>query len=342
MKSIFLEFEQPIADLEAKIEELRSVQDGSDVDISTEIERLEKKSRTLLKDIYEKLTPWQISQVGRHPQRPYTLDYIEHLFTNFEELHGDRSFSDDPAIIGGLARFNGQTVMVIGHQKGRDTKEKIYRNFGMPKPEGYRKALRFMHLAEKFSIPLITFIDTPGAYPGIGAEERGQSEAIGRNLFVLSELKVPVICTIIGEGGSGGALAVAVGDVVNMLQYSTYSVISPEGCASILWKSADKAEEAAKIMGITAARLKTIGLIDQIIDEPLGGAHRDYLLTMELVRNSLQGSLEQLQNITSKELLEKRKALVLKLALERYNNINGFQQQPAAAGVKAAKAKKTD
>ena len=306
MKSIFLEFEQPIADLEAKIEELRSVQDGSDVDISTEIERLEKKSRTLLKDIYEKLTPWQISQVGRHPQRPYTLDYIEHLFTNFEELHGDRSFSDDPAIIGGLARFNGQTVMVIGHQKGRDTKEKIHRNFGMPKPEGYRKALRFMHLAEKFSIPLITFIDTPGAYPGIGAEERGQSEAIGRNLFVLSELKVPVICTIIGEGGSGGALAVAVGDVVNMLQYSTYSVISPEGCASILWKSADKAEEAAKIMGITASRLKTIGLIDQIIDEPLGGAHRDYPLTMELVRNSLQGSLEQLQSITSKELLEKR------------------------------------
>lgn len=306
MKSIFLEFEQPIADLEAKIEELRSVQNGSDVDISTEIERLEKKSRTLLKDIYEKLTPWQISQVGRHPQRPYTLDYIEHLFTNFEELHGDRSFSDDPAIIGGLARFNGQTVMVIGHQKGRDTKEKIYRNFGMPKPEGYRKALRFMHLAEKFSIPLITFIDTPGAYPGIGAEERGQSEAIGRNLFVLSELKVPVICTIIGEGGSGGALAVAVGDVVNMLQYSTYSVISPEGCASILWKSADKAEEAAKIMGITASRLKAIGLIDQIIEEPLGGAHRDYSSTMELVRNSLQGSLEQLQSIASKELLEKR------------------------------------
>ena len=306
MKSIFLEFEQPIADLEAKIEELHSVQDGSDVDISTEIDRLEKKSRTLLKDIYEKLTPWQISQVGRHPQRPYTLDYLEHLFTNFEELHGDRSFADDPAIIGGLARFNGQTVMVIGHQKGRDTKEKIYRNFGMPKPEGYRKALRFMHLAEKFSIPLLTFIDTPGAYPGIGAEERGQSEAIGRNLFVLSELKVPVICTIIGEGGSGGALAVAVGDVVYMLQYSTYSVISPEGCASILWKSADKAEEAAKIMGITASRLKAIGLIDQIIEEPLGGAHRDYSSTMELVRNSLQGSLEQLQSIASKELLEKR------------------------------------
>jgi len=306
MKSIFLEFEQPIADLEAKIEELHSVQDGSDVDISTEIDRLEKKSITLLKGIYEKLTPWQISQVGRHPQRPYTLDYIEYLFTNFEELHGDRSFADDPAIIGGLARFNGQTVMVIGHQKGRDTKEKIYRNFGMPKPEGYRKALRFMHLAEKFSIPLLTFIDTPGAYPGIGAEERGQSEAIGRNLFVLSELKVPVICTIIGEGGSGGALAVAVGDVVNMLQYSTYSVISPEGCASILWKSADKAEEAAKIMGITASRLKAMGLIDRIIDEPLGGAHRDYSSTMELVSNSLQGSLEKLQSVTSTELLEKR------------------------------------
>ena len=306
MKSIFLEFEQPIADLEAKIEELHSVQDGSDVDISAEIDRLEKKSRTLLKDIYEKLTPWQISQVGRHPQRPYTLDYIEHLFTNFEELHGDRSFADDPAIVGGLARFNGQTVMVIGHQKGRDTKEKIYRNFGMPKPEGYRKALRFMHLAEKFSIPLLTFIDTPGAYPGIGAEERGQSEAIGRNLFVLSELKVPVICTIIGEGGSGGALAIAVGDVVNMLQYSTYSVISPEGCASILWKSADKAQEAAKIMGITASRLKAIGLIDQIIDEPLGGAHRDYSSTMELVRNSLQDSLEKLQSNAFTELLEKR------------------------------------
>jgi acetyl-CoA carboxylase carboxyl transferase subunit alpha len=306
MKAIFLEFEKPIAELEIKIEELRSVQDSSDVDISTEIERLEKKRKALLKDIYAKLTPWQISQVGRHPQRPYTLDYIEHLFTNFEELHGDRSFSDDPAIIGGLARFDGQTVMVIGHQKGRDTKEKIYRNFGMPKPEGYRKALRFMQLAEKFSIPLITFIDTPGAYPGIGAEERGQSEAIGRNLFVLSELKVPVVCTVIGEGGSGGALAVAVGDVVNMLQYATYSVISPEGCASILWKSADKAEEAAKIMGITASRLKAIGLIDQIIDEPLGGAHRNYPSVMESVRKSLQESLEQLQGITSKELLEKR------------------------------------
>ena len=306
MKVTFLEFEQPIAELEAKIEELRFVQDGSALDISTEIARLEKKSQILIKDIYSKLTPWQISQVGRHPQRPYTLDYIEHLFTNFEELHGDRNFADDPAIIGGLARFDGQTVMVIGHQKGRDTKEKIYRNFGMPKPEGYRKALRFMKLAEEFSIPIITFIDTPGAYPGIGAEERGQSEAIGRNLFVLSELKVPIVCTIIGEGGSGGALAVAVGDMVNMLQYATYSVISPEGCASILWKSADKAEEAAEIMGITASRLRAIGLIDQIINEPLGGAHRSYPSIMESVRKALQESLEQLQSITSEALLEKR------------------------------------
>lgn len=306
MKVTFLEFEQPIAELEAKIEELRFVQDGSALDISAEIAKLEKKSQALIKDIYAKLTPWQISQVGRHPQRPYTLDYIEHLFTNFEELHGDRSFADDPAIIGGLARFDGQTVMVIGHQKGRDTKEKIYRNFGMPKPEGYRKALRFMQLAEKFSIPIITFIDTPGAYPGIGAEERGQSEAIGRNLFVLSELKVPVVCTIIGEGGSGGALAVAVGDVVHMLQYATYSVISPEGCASILWKSADKAAEAAEIMGITASRLRALGLIDQIINEPLGGAHRDYPSIMESVKKALQESLEQLQDITSEVLLEKR------------------------------------
>tara|TARA_Y100000590_G_scaffold217758_2_gene246675 strand:+ start:15821 stop:16885 length:1065 start_codon:yes stop_codon:yes gene_type:complete len=306
MKATFLEFEQPIAEIEAKIEELHFVQDGSDVDVSDEITRLKKKSQILLKKIYEKLTPWQISQVGRHPQRPYTSDYIEHLFTNYEELHGDRNFADDPAIIGGLARFNGQSVMVIGHQKGRDTKEKIYRNFGMPKPEGYRKALRFMQLAEKFSIPVITFVDTPGAYPGIGAEERGQSEAIGRNLFVLSELKVPVICTIIGEGGSGGALAVAVGDVVNMLQYATYSVISPEGCASILWKSADKAEEAAKIMGITASRLKAIGLIDQIIDEPLGGAHRDYSSIMKSVSESLQESLENLHGTPSEELLDKR------------------------------------
>lgn len=306
MKITFLDFEQPVAELEAKIEELRFAQDDSAVDISAEILRLQKKSQALTSGIYAKLTPWQISQVARHPQRPYALDYIQQLFTDFEELHGDRSFADDKAIIGGLARFGGQTVMVIGHQKGRDTKEKIYRNFGMPRPEGYRKALRLMQLAEKFSIPLLTFIDTPGAYPGIGAEERGQSEAIGRNLYVLAELKVPVICTIIGEGGSGGALAVAVGDVVQMLQYATYSVISPEGCASILWKSADKAPEAAEIMGITAHRLKTMGLIDRIISEPPGGAHRDYLAIMQSVKKALQESLRHLQGYSTESLLEKR------------------------------------
>jgi acetyl-CoA carboxylase carboxyl transferase subunit alpha len=306
MKITFLDFEQPIAELEAKIEELRFAQDDSAVDISAEILRLQKKSQSLTNSIYSKLTPWQISQVARHPQRPYTLDYIQHLFTDFEELHGDRSFADDYAIIGGLARFNGQAVMVIGQQKGRDTKEKIHRNFGMPKPEGYRKALRLMRLAEKFNVPLITFIDTPGASPGIGAEERGQSEAIGRNLFVLAELRVPVICTVIGEGGSGGALAVAVGDMVQMLQYATYSVISPEGCASILWKSADKAPEAAEIMGITAHRLKTMGLIDKIISEPPGGAHRDYLTIMQSAKKSLQESLKQLQGYSTELLLEKR------------------------------------
>ena len=306
MKITFLDFEQPIAELEAKIDELRFAQDDSAVDISAEIARLQKKSHSLTHGIYAKLTPWQISQVARHPQRPYTLDYIQHLFTHFDELHGDRNFADDYAIIGGLARFNGQTVMVIGHQKGRDTKEKIHRNFGMPKPEGYRKALRLMRLAEKFSVPLFTFIDTPGAYPGIGAEERGQSEAIGKNLYVLAELKVPVICTIIGEGGSGGALALAVGDVVQMLQYATYSVISPEGCASILWKSADKAPEAAEIMGITAHRLKTMGLIDKIINEPAGGAHRDYLGIMQSVKKALQESLRHLQEYSTEALLEKR------------------------------------
>jgi acetyl-CoA carboxylase carboxyl transferase subunit alpha len=306
MKITFLDFEQPVAELEAKIEELRFAQDDSAVDISAEILRLQKKSQSLTSGIYAKLTPWQISQVARHPQRPYTLDYIQQLFTDFEELHGDRSFADDKAIIGGLARFGGETVMVIGHQKGRDTKEKIYRNFGMPRPEGYRKALRLMQLAEKFSIPLLTFIDTPGAYPGIGAEERGQSEAIGRNLYVLAELKVPVICTIIGEGGSGGALAVAIGDVVQMLQYATYSVISPEGCASILWKSADKAPEAAEIMGITAHRLKTMGLIDRIISEPPGGAHRDYPTIMQSVRKALQESLRHVQGYSTESLLEKR------------------------------------
>ena len=275
MKTTFLEFEQPIAELEAKIDELRYVQEDSALDISEEINRLQKKSNTLTKDIYAKLSPWQISQVARHPQRPYTLDYIQNIFSDFQELHGDRHFADDASIVGGLARFGGQSVMVIGHQKGRDTKEKLLRNFGMPRPEGYRKALRLMRTAEKFGIPVMTFVDTPGAYPGVGAEERGQSEAIGRNLYVMAELRVPVVVTIIGEGGSGGALAIAVGDVVLMLQYSTYSVISPEGCASILWKSAEKAPEAAETLGITANRLKTLGLIDKIVSEPLGGAHRD-------------------------------------------------------------------
>jgi len=318
MKITFLEFEQSIAEFEAKIEELRFAQDDSALDISAEITRLQAKSQSLTKSVYSKLEPWQISQVARHPQRPYTLDYIEHLFTDFEELHGDRNFSDDHAIVGGMARFNGQTVMIIGHQKGRDTREKIHRNFGMPKPEGYRKALRLMRLAEKFSIPLITFIDTPGAYPGIDAEERGQSEAIGKNLYVLSELKVPIICIVIGEGGSGGALAVAVGDVVHMLQYATYSVISPEGCASILWKSADKAPEAAEIMGITAERLKAMNLIDSIVEEPVGGAHRDYQNTMLSVKNVLQESLRKLQDHSTETLLEKR--------LERLMGYGSFQE----------------
>jgi acetyl-CoA carboxylase carboxyl transferase subunit alpha len=306
MKISFLDFEQPIADLETKIEELRFVQDDSAVDISEEIGRLSKKSLQLTKDVYAKLSPWQISQVARHPQRPYTLDYISRLFTDFNELHGDRAFADDQAIIGGLARFNGQSVMVIGHQKGRDTKEKIFRNFGMPRPEGYRKALRLMRLAEKFGIPVMTFIDTPGAYPGIDAEERGQSEAIGRNLYVMAELKVPIIVTIIGEGGSGGALAIAIGDVVQMLQYSTYSVISPEGCASILWKSADKASEAAEIMGITAPRLKSLGLIDKVVNEPLGGAHRDHEAMAQNLKKALQDALKQLGAMSNSELLEAR------------------------------------
>ncbi|MBS1139553.1 MAG: acetyl-CoA carboxylase carboxyltransferase subunit alpha [Proteobacteria bacterium] len=306
MKTSFLDFEQSIADLEAKIEELRFVQDDSAVDISEEIDRLEKKSGQLTKDIYAKLTPWQISQVARHPQRPYTLDYLSLIFTDFEELHGDRAFADDHAIVGGLARFNGQPVMVIGHQKGRDTKEKIYRNFGMPRPEGYRKALRLMKLAEKFGLPVMTFVDTPGAYPGIDAEERGQSEAIGRNLYVMAELKVPVIVTIIGEGGSGGALAIAVGDTVQMLQYSTYSVISPEGCASILWKSAERAPEAAETMGITAQRLKTLGLIDRIVNEPLGGAHRDHAAMAQNLKKALQDALKQLSGLSTAELLATR------------------------------------
>ena len=306
MKTTFLDFEQPIADLETKIEELRLVQDDSALDISEEISRLQKKSQGLTKDIYAKLTSWQISQVARHPQRPYTQDYINSLFTDFEELHGDRSYADDPAIIGGLARIGGQTVVVMGHQKGRDTKEKILRNFGMPRPEGYRKALRLMKLAEKFGVPVFTFIDTPGAYPGVGAEERGQSEAIGRNLFAMAALKVPVICSIIGEGGSGGALAIAVGDVTLMLQYSTYSVISPEGCASILWKSADRAPDAAETLGITATRLKALGLIDKIVPEPLGGAHRDYDVMMQSMKKALQESWRQLRDLPIDKLAETR------------------------------------
>lgn len=299
MKQIFLDFEQPIAELVQKIDELRFVQDESAVDISEEIARLKKKSDDLTKNLFAKLTPVQISQVSRHAQRPYTLDYIDALCTDFEELHGDRAFADDAAIVGGLARFNGESVMVIGHQKGRDTKEKIRRNFGMPKPEGYRKALRLMKLAEKFQIPLLTFIDTPGAYPGIGAEERGQSEAIGRNLYELARLRVPVICTVIGEGGSGGALAIAVGDYINMLQFSTYSVISPEGCASILWKTAEKAPEAAQALGITAKRLHDLKLIDTVIEEPLGGAHRNYAEIMQRVKSVLT---RQLQDAKGKQL----------------------------------------
>ncbi len=321
MKTTFLDFEQPVAELESKIEELRFVQDDSAVDIAEEIERLEKKSAQLTRDVYSKLSPWQISQVARHSQRPYTLDYLSLIFTDFEELHGDRAFADDHAIVGGMARFNGQPVMVIGHQKGRDTKEKIYRNFGMPRPEGYRKALRLMKLAEKFGLPVLTFIDTPGAYPGIDAEERGQSEAIGRNLYVMAELKVPVIVTVIGEGGSGGALAIVVGDILQMLQYSTYSVISPEGCASILWKSADKAADAAETMGITAQRLKTLGFVDRIINEPLGGAHRDHLAMAQTLKKALQDALTNVSALPTAELLAKR--------YERLMSYGRFKEQPA-------------
>ena len=306
MKTIFLDFEQPIAELTNKIEDLRLVQGESAVDISDEIDRLQKKSNDLTKSIYAKLTPAQVSQVSRHPQRPYTLDYIEALCTDFEELHGDRHYADDHAVVGGLARFDGQSVVVVGHQKGRDTKEKLRRNFGMPRPEGYRKALRLMHLAEKFGLPVLTFVDTPGAYPGIGAEERNQSEAIGRNLYELTKLKVPVVCTIIGEGGSGGALAIAVGDYVNMLQYSTYSVISPEGCASILWKTAEKAADAAAALGITADRLQKLNLVDEVIEEPLGGAHRDYALLMRRVHAVLAGQLRQACEMPIADLLDRR------------------------------------
>ena len=305
-KKSFLDFEQPIAELESKIEELRYVQSESAVDISQEIEQLAKKSQQLTKDIYSDLSPWQITKIARHIERPYTLDYIGHLFTDFVEMHGDRHFADDLSIVGGLARFNGQPCMVLGHQKGRDTKERALRNFGMTRPEGYRKALRLMKTAEKFKLPVFTFVDTPGAYPGIDAEERSQSEAIGRNIFEMAQLEVPIITTIIGEGGSGGALAISVADQVLMLQYSVYSVISHEGCASILWKTAERAEDAAEALGITAHRLKALGLIDKIINEPLGGAHRDPEQMASALKRGLNDAWRQVADLKLKELLDRR------------------------------------
>lgn len=302
----YLDFEKPIAELETRIEELRQLGDEGEINIGEEIERLRKKSAQLTKQVFANLDAWQIAQMARHPQRPYTLDYLNEIFTDFDEMCGDRAYANDPSIVGGTARIDGRPVMVIGHQKGRDTKEKIRRNFGMPRPEGYRKALRLMQMAEKFNMPIITFIDTPGAYPGVGAEERGQSEAIARNLKVMSELRTPVVCTVIGEGGSGGALAIGVGDRVNMLQYSTYSVISPEGCASILWRSAEKASEAAAAMGITAQRLKELKLIDTIISEPLGGAHRDPREMAMNLKTQLLADLKALDKLDSNGLLNQR------------------------------------
>jgi acetyl-CoA carboxylase carboxyl transferase subunit alpha len=305
-KKTFLDFESSIAELEGKIEELRYVQNESAVDISEEIEQLTKKSQQLTKDIYSDLTPWQITKIARHPERPYTLDYVREIFTDFQELHGDRHFADDLSIVGGLARFNGIPCMVLGHQKGRDTKERAARNFGMTRPEGYRKALRLMKTAEKFHLPVFTFVDTPGAYPGIDAEERGQSEAIGRNIFEMAQLEVPIITTIIGEGGSGGALAISVADQVLMLQFSIYSVISPEGCASILWKTSDKANDAADSLGITAHRLKALGLIDKIVNEPVGGAHRDIKQIAAQLKRGLNDALRQVSDLKIKDLLDKR------------------------------------
>ncbi len=306
MSQQFLEFEQPIAELEAKIRELQYVSSDNAMDLEDEIRRLQEKLQNKARQIYENLTPWQVVQLARHPQRPYTLDYIQHLFTDFEELHGDRNFADDKAMVGGVARLDGQPVMVIGHQKGRDTKEKIRRNFGMPRPEGYRKALRLMSMAERFHMPILTFIDTPGAYPGIGAEERGQSEAIAKNLQVMSGLKVPILCTVIGEGGSGGALAIGVGDVTLMMQYSTYSVISPEGCASILWKSAEKAPDAAETLAITSDRLSQLGLVDEVIPEPLGGAHRAPETAAQSLKQALCRHLHRLQEHAPEALVEQR------------------------------------
>lgn len=302
----FLEFEQPVAELEAKIEELRFVGSDAEINISDEIARLQEKSRQLTESIFTNLNTWQIAQLARHPQRPYTADYIEHIFTDFQELHGDRFYADDSAIIGGIARLENKPVMIIGHQKGHDTNEKLRRNFGMPKPEGYRKALRLMDLAARFKLPILTFIDTPGAYPGIDAEERGQSEAIARNLLAMAQLKTPILCTVIGEGGSGGALAIGVGDRLMMLQYSTYSVISPEGCSTILWKNAENAAEAATAMGITSKRLKELGLIDQIINEPLGGAHRDVVAMASNIKQALLDNLEIFESIPLDRLLDQR------------------------------------
>ncbi len=305
-KRVFLDFEHPIAELESKIDELRYVQNESAVDISTEIDQLSKKSQQLTKDIYSDLTPWQITKIARHAERPYTLDYVNEMFTDFVEMHGDRHFADDLSIVGGLARFNGTPCMVIGQQKGRDTKERALRNFGMCKPEGYRKALRLMKTAEKFKLPVFTFVDTPGAYPGIDAEERGQSEAIGRNIFEMAQLEVPIVTTIIGEGGSGGALAISVGDQVLMLQYAIYSVISPEGCASILWKTSDRARDAADALGITAHRLKALGLVDKIVNEPVGGAHRDHKQMAAFLKRALADAYRQLSDLKPRELVDRR------------------------------------
>ena len=315
----FLDFEQPIAELEAKIEELRHVGNDKELNINEEISRLKKRSSELTESIFSSLSSWQVSQLSRHPQRPYTQDYIERIFTDFEELHGERSFADDAAIIAGIARLDDMSVAVIGHQKGRDTKDRIKRNYGMPKPEGYRKALRIMKLAERFELPVLTFIDTPGAYPGIDAEERGQSEAIARNLMEMSELKTPVVATVIGEGGSGGALAIGVADRLLMLQYSTFSVISPEGCASILWKSADKAKDAAEIMGITAPRLKELGLIDRIVDEPLGGAHRDFDEIAKHIKQVLIEEVSQLKQLSKVEIVSQRQEKLRKIGEFKQN-----------------------
>lgn len=306
MNAYYLDFEQPIAELEEKIEELRMVGNDSDLNITEEINRLKSKSVTLTENIFSDLSAWDVARLARHPKRPYTLDYISHIFTDFDELHGDRAYADDPSIVGGIARLDGEPVMVIGHQKGREIKDKVRRNFGMPRPEGYRKACRLMEMAERFKLPILTFIDTPGAYPGIGAEERGQSEAIAHNLAVMSRLKTPIISTVIGEGGSGGALAIGVCDQLYMLEYSTYAVISPEGCASILWKSAEFASEAAEAMGITATKLQTLGFVDQLIDEPLGAAHRNHEQIAENLKGALVSGLKTLKKLSTDELVEAR------------------------------------